>query len=145
MKDFFSRLHASHEKLKNYVHTAWKVPLPKWGQNLMGFIYFTIPVIGGYNVMMWAISKSHDSIGERGEKLKIKEVQGIGDVIVKENGEVVRLGKGHFGGGVKLAVSSQEEQERNKLLLAKVLQRQERILRKRENISLETKESKEQS
>lgn len=92
----------------------------------MGFIYFSIPVVGGYNVMMWAISKSHESIGERGEKLKIKEVQGVGDVVVNEDGKVVRLGKGNFGGGVKLAVSSQVEQERNRILLAKVLKRQER-------------------
>ena len=131
MKDFIERFHESHERLKHKVHNAWRMPLPKWGQICMGFFYFSIPVVGGYQVMMWAISKSHDSIGVKGEKLHIKEVQGIGDT-VSLSGEQVKLGAGHMGGGVKLAVSSKEEQQRNKALLAKVLKRQERILSERE-------------
>ena len=43
----------------------------------MGCIYFSIPVVGGWHVMQWAIGKSHDSIGPKGEKLRIKEVEGI--------------------------------------------------------------------
>ena len=62
----FQSLHQKHERLKKYVHTAWRVPLPRWGQMVMGMFYFTIPVVGGYHVMQWAISKSHESIGERG-------------------------------------------------------------------------------
>ncbi len=58
--------HQKHERLKKYVHTAWRFPLPPWGQTVMGILYFSIPVIGGYQVMQWAISKSHESIGERG-------------------------------------------------------------------------------
>lgn len=59
--------HEKHEKLKHTVHTAWRYPLPKWGQYAMGCFYFTIPVVGGWYVMQWAISKSVDEIGEHGE------------------------------------------------------------------------------
>mmetsp|Transcript_18878 Transcript_18878/g.24528 ORF Transcript_18878/g.24528 Transcript_18878/m.24528 type:complete len:128 (-) Transcript_18878:2629-3012(-) len=110
---FLARLHESHSRLKHRVHTAWRVPLPKWGRIVMGAFYFCVPVVGGYNVMMWAIGKSHESIGEKGEKLKIKEVEGIGGGV-------------GFGGGVKLVNSTKDEQERNKALLAKILKRHER-------------------
>jgi hypothetical protein len=33
----------------------------------MGFIFFSLPVIGGYHVMLWAITKSRKEIGERGK------------------------------------------------------------------------------
>ena len=60
-------LHEKHENLKRIVHTGWRYPLPKWGQFAMGCVYFTIPVVGGWFVMQWAISKSVVEIGERGE------------------------------------------------------------------------------
>jgi predicted secreted protein len=66
--------HERHEKIKHTVHTAWRIPLPKYGQIIMGCVYFTIPVVGGWYVMQWAISKSVDSIGPRGEKLRIKQL-----------------------------------------------------------------------
>jgi len=56
--------------LKNYVHNGFRVPLPPWGRAVMGFVYFSLPVIGGYYVMQWAISKSHEEIGERGKSKK---------------------------------------------------------------------------
>ncbi len=64
-------LHEKHEKLKHTVHTAWRYPLPKWGQYAMGCVYFTIPVVGGWYVMQWAISKSVEEIGERGELVDV--------------------------------------------------------------------------
>ena len=48
----------AHNRLKHTVHTAWRYPLPPWGRAVMGCIYFSIPVIVGYNVSMWAVSKS---------------------------------------------------------------------------------------
>ena len=58
--------HKKHERLKNYVHNGFRYPLPPWGRTLMGFVYFSLPVLGGYHVMQWAISKSHEEIGIRG-------------------------------------------------------------------------------
>jgi hypothetical protein len=39
---------------------------------MMSCIYFSIPVVGGWYVMQWAISKSHESIGEKGGKMQIE-------------------------------------------------------------------------
>jgi len=72
--------------------------------------------------MMWAIGKSHESIGPKGEKLRIKEVEGIGDATFID-GKRVQLGAGGMGGGVKLVVSSKEEQEKTKAILGKILKR----------------------
>mmetsp|Transcript_9949 Transcript_9949/g.12535 ORF Transcript_9949/g.12535 Transcript_9949/m.12535 type:complete len:151 (+) Transcript_9949:40-492(+) len=120
-----------HERLKKHVHTAWRVPLPKWGRVVMGCIYFSIPVVGGWNVMQWAIGRAHDSIGEKGEKLRIKDVQGIGDQTVF-NGETKRIGAGGVGMGVKLAVSDEHDQERSKKMLAKMLRKAKKQKLKRE-------------
>ena len=50
MLGFFRNLSARHTKLKDAIH-AYRFPLPVWGQKAMGFVYFTIPVLGGYFVM----------------------------------------------------------------------------------------------
>ena len=73
----FRRFNDRHERLKKYVHTAWRVPLPKWGQVAMGCLYFSIPVVRGWYVMQWAIGRSHKSLGPKGELLEQKDVQGI--------------------------------------------------------------------
>lgn len=109
-----------HERLKKYVHTAWRMPLPKWGQFAMGCFYFSVPVIGGWYVMQWAIGKAHKSIGPKGEYLQVKEVQGIGQTAIV-NGETKRIGAGGLGMGVKLAISDKDDQERSKRMLAKML------------------------
>ena len=96
------------------------VPLPWWGRVIMGCFYFSIPVVGGWNVMQWAIGRAHDSIGEKGEKLRIKEVHGIGNQSII-NGETRIIGAGGVGAGVKLAVSDEQDQERSKKMLAKLL------------------------
>ena len=69
--------------------------------------------------MQWAIGRAHDSIGEKGEKLRIKDVQGIGDQSVVD-GKTQRIGAGGMGMGVKLAVSDEHDQERSKRMLAKL-------------------------
>jgi hypothetical protein len=89
----------------------------------MGFIYMTIPVIGGYHVMQWAIGKSHESIGEFGEKLPVKTVQGLGNKRIDSNGTVQTVGAGGIGGGVRLSVSTEEEQRRNREQLERFLKK----------------------
>jgi len=105
----------------------------------MGVFYFSIPVVGGWYVMQWAISKSHASIGERGERLPVQTVQGIGNQRViqqqhGEDGEIVEqqqtVGAGGWGGGVNLAVSDEETQKRNRKMLHKFLRQQRRKLEK---------------
>lgn len=64
--------------------------------------------------MQWAISKSHVEIGEHGERLPIKEMQGLGDKrISAQSGEAERVGAGGWGGGVNLAKSDIDTQRRN--------------------------------
>ena len=135
--DGLCTLHQRHERIKTAVHTAWRFPLPPAGRAVMGLVYFTIPVVGGWYVMQWAISKSHDSIGERGELLPIKTVQGIGDkrVVEGRNGEEStekRVGAGGWGGGVHLAVSDEETQRRNRRMLNKFLKQQRRKQEKKD-------------
>jgi hypothetical protein len=50
----FQTFHARHEALKKYVHTSFRIPLPKWGMYGMGVVYFVAPIVGGYYVMQWA-------------------------------------------------------------------------------------------
>jgi hypothetical protein len=114
------KLNERHERLKKYVHTAWRMPLPKWGQFAMGCFYFSVPVVGGWYVMQWAIGKAHKSIGPKGEYLQVKEVQGICQTAII-NGETKRIGAGGLGMGVKLAISDKDDQERSKKMLAKML------------------------
>ena len=124
--EFLRKVNERHERLKDYVHNGFRYPLPPWGRNVMGFVYFCIPVVGGYYVMQWAIGRSHQSIGPRGELLKQKEIQGIGDKRILENGELQEIGgsKGILG-GVKLAVSDAKTQEINNKNL-KLFLKQER-------------------
>ena len=70
--------------------------------------------------MQWAIGKSHESIGAKGEKLRVKEVEGIGDQTTIQ-GETKKVGAGGIGMGVRLAVSDKEDQQRSKKMLSKVL------------------------
>lgn len=104
-------LHIRHERLKRFVHEGFRYPLPKWGRNVMAFVYFTIPVVGGWYVMQWAIGKSHSSIGVNGERLPVKTISGIGD---KRGSDGQHVGAGGWGGGVRLVVSDTETQIKNK-------------------------------
>lgn len=120
-----------HEKVKHTVHTAWRYPLPRWGRFVMGCIYFSFPVVGGYAVMQWAISKSWESIGERGEKLQRKRVEGRGDVATLEDGTERRIGAGGFGMGVHLAQSNAEDQARNRRMLERFFKKERRRRKER--------------
>jgi hypothetical protein len=122
-----------HERLKKAVHEGFRVPLPRWGRWIMGGVYFTLPIFGGYHVMQWAISKSHASIGARGELLpqNRKDVLRAVGSPSTDGGEVVgdrrpdgrTVGAGGWGGGVRLAVSDEETQRRNREKLEKFLKR----------------------
>jgi hypothetical protein len=121
----------SHERVKKYVHTAWRMPLPKWSQFAMGCFYFSVPVVGGWHVMQWAIGEAHKSIGPKGELLEVKEVQGIGQTAIVD-GEQKIIGAGGVGKGVKLALSDKGDQERSKKMLGKMLRENRRRKKKRD-------------
>ncbi|GKY94649.1 hypothetical protein MPSEU_000430400 [Mayamaea pseudoterrestris] len=113
-----SNISASHNRFKHAVHTQFRIPIQsKYGRWAMGFVYMTIPIVGGYYVMQWAIGKSHESIGERGELLPVKTVQGIGNMRIASDGSVRTIRT-----GVHLSVSSEEEQRRNRKKLERFLQ-----------------------
>jgi hypothetical protein len=133
VRDSIRVLNERHERLKNFIHNGFRYPLPRHGQILMGMVYFSIPVIGGWYIMQWAISKSHHSIGLNGENLPNKSgIQGLGDqraVVVKdsEHREEIqyhKVGAGGWGGGVHLAMSDEETQQRNHQMLRKFLKLQ---------------------
>jgi hypothetical protein len=48
--EFFRELGRKHEALKKRIH-AFRIPLSPTGQRIMGFVYFSIPIIGGYYLM----------------------------------------------------------------------------------------------
>ena len=75
--------------------------------------------------MQWAISKSHDEIGERGEKLQHKQLQGYGNKTVID-GRNEKVGAGGRFGGVHLAVSDGNTQQNNKMMLAAMLKKERR-------------------
>jgi hypothetical protein len=91
----------------------------------MSVVYFTVPIVGGYNVMQWAISKSHESIGERGEKLVVQDVQAIGNKAYFGQ-ELKTVGAGGVGAGVKLMTSTKEEQIRIRKMLDEFIERDHR-------------------
>jgi hypothetical protein len=104
----------------------------------MGGVYFTIPVVGGYYVMQWAISISHETIGEHGELLDEKKIQGIGDKRINTTtGTMEKVGgggAGGWGGGVKLAVSDEKTQMQNKAMLEAFFREQRKRERKRKKL-----------
>lgn len=99
------------------------------------------PAAGGWYVMQWAISKSVDEIGERGEKLRIKSLEGYGDETVID-GRRERIGAGGKYGGVHLAVSDANTQTNNMAMLEAMF-RKERRKRGRRRGKGEEEEEKE--
>lgn len=81
--------------------------------------------------MNWAISKAHATIGEHGENLPIKGIQGIGDKYVDSHGNRHKVGAGGIGAGVRLANSDEETQRRNKEQLEKFLMHQRKLQQRR--------------
>ena len=127
--DFLRNIHEKHEELKHTIHSKWRYPLPKSGQYAMAVFYFCIPIVGGHYVMEWAKSKSIDEIGERGEKLRQKTIQGFGNKTIID-GKVESIGAGGWGGGVHLAMSDEETRERNRVMLEAMFKRERKRRRK---------------
>ena len=82
--------------------------------------------------MQWAISKSVDSIGERGEKLQHKQLEGYGNKTLID-GREERVGAGGKFGGVHLAMSDSTTQENNRMMLEAMFKK-ERKRRKKEKM-----------
>jgi len=61
----FREFQAAHNRLKHHVHTAYRYPLPPWGRAMMGVVYFSIPVVAGYAVSSWVVSKAETTADER--------------------------------------------------------------------------------
>lgn len=68
----FSNLAEKHERLKKRIHN-FRIPLSKNGQRVMFVVYFSIPIVVGYQVMQWAIGKSEENLGLQGEVLRSKQ------------------------------------------------------------------------
>lgn len=49
--------------MKNWQVHSYRYPLPRWGVTAMKFVYFSIPVVGGYGVMKWCESISEQKWG----------------------------------------------------------------------------------
>ena len=65
---FLTKIHefnAAHNQLKHHVHTAYRYPLPPWGRAVMGLVYFSIPVVVGYAVSSWVVSRAESTVDER--------------------------------------------------------------------------------
>jgi hypothetical protein len=142
--------HKNHEKLKHSVHEKFRYPLPPWGRFLMGCFYFSVPVVGGWYVMQWAISKSHDSIGRYGEKLLAVPVDNnddehgakiMGQTAIVD-GQEVQVGAGGWGGGVRMVTSDEETQRRNREMLHKFLRKQKRKMENERQQKLQMQEEK---
>jgi len=139
--EYIQRLSEAHERLKHRIHNGWRYPLPPWGRAVMGGVYCSIPVVSGWYIMQWAISKAHENIGEQGEKLKIKEIEGIGDRRYDNDGSLKKVGDDGFS--VKLAVSSEKNQRQNSEMLEAMFRKERKRLRKREKMEREAKEKAE--
>jgi hypothetical protein len=133
MNWFFQGLHEinqRHERLKNFVHNGMRYPLPPWGQKVMGCAYFTIPIIGGYYIMQWAISKAPKELQMDQHGIQKGEV--YGNTRIVQGGQEQRVGAGGWGGGVKLAVNDAETQERSSKSLKRYMRQLKRERQKQQ-------------
>jgi hypothetical protein len=81
-----------------------------------------------------------------GEKLRNKQIEGIGDRVIVDDatGETKKVGAGGWGGGVNLAVSNETIQERNQRMLKKFLKKQRNLLKKKEQEKEAAKKERDQ-
>ena len=84
----------------------------------MQFVYFSIPLIGGYFIMSYAISQSDLKWSSKKPLPSKKEPLNVVDG--------VRIGEGGYGGGVKLAESCGEEQVHIRKRLEEMLRMERR-------------------
>lgn len=107
----------------------------------MGCFYASIPIVGGWYVMQWAISRSVEEIGERGEKLDVARLSGNGDRTVIDGVEQ-KVGAGGRYGGVNLAKSDENTQKNNRQMLEAMFRKERRMRRQKD---LEQKDDGERS
>jgi len=131
----------AHNRLIHTVHTAWRVPLPPWGQFAMGCVYFAVPIVIGYNTSLWAIDKANATKEQRLGDGKDVQIQGLGDKRIvrtqdQDGGDgttqVEQLGAGGWGGGVHLVTGDQKTQETNRVNLERFLKKQRRKYRRKQ-------------
>ena len=67
--DMMRDLSRRHEELKYRIHN-FRMPLSPAGQRFMAFVYFCVPIVGGYFIMDWATSQAEKNLGKNGEKLR---------------------------------------------------------------------------
>ena len=67
--DILKNVSKQHEKLKKSIHNT-RIPLGRRGRFIMGCIYLTAPIFGGYYIMEWALSKRDINIGKNVNKMK---------------------------------------------------------------------------
>jgi hypothetical protein len=106
--------HVRHERLKHFVHHGMRYPLSKWGQAVMGVVYFSIPVVAGWQLMQWSTRRAE-------EQWQDKVAAGT-VVTTSSNDEDAPP----LAWGARLVTSDAETQEKNKAALNKFLQRQQR-------------------
>lgn len=123
----------------------------------MGAFYASVPIVGGWFWMQWAISKSHESIGPKGEKLLTENnnnneenknlISNGGDTIIRD-GESIQIGAGGYLGGVRLAKSSEQDQIQSKENLERFFQKlqkqQKRNKKKKQNDKVEEEQAEEE-
>ncbi|KAG7398884.1 hypothetical protein PHYBOEH_010208 [Phytophthora boehmeriae] len=85
--EFLRRLGARHEALKQKIHST-KIPLSKNGQRVMGVVYFTTPVIGGYYVMKWAERRA--DMNFQREETEIRRAAGGSAKYVEQQNQKLR-------------------------------------------------------
>ncbi|CEG45160.1 uncharacterized protein PHALS_01477 [Plasmopara halstedii] len=71
--EFFRRLGERHEALKLKIHST-RIPLSKNGQRIMGVVYFTTPIVGGYYIMKWAEGRANANFQR--EEIEIRRAAG---------------------------------------------------------------------
>lgn len=73
-----------------------------------------------------------------GEKLRIKEIEGLGDQRYAEDGTLKKVGDDGFS--VKLSLSSEKYQSQNNEMLEAMFRKERKRLRKREKLEREAQE-----
>merc|ERR1719223_1581844 len=124
------------------------------GKVVMSFVYFSIPVLGGYFVANKAVALSESSVQERfgdldrnctdttnvkmgssfssSPKLEQRIVLSGDKIVVHDVGTGnEKVGAGVWGGGVKLATSDESTQEVNRINLERFMKKQLDLKQKR--------------
>ena len=100
-------------------------PRGTFGKVFMSCFYFSLPVVFGYVVVNEIVDLSEQTVHER-----------IGDGMFFSTPDQ-KVGAGGWGGGVHLATSDQETQEKNRINLERFLKKQRKLKEKREREAAE--------